>query len=98
VSVRLIRGPGDLGVGYVWGRDDRPWGPGAGALERTSAFAKGEYSLYPWLIASLRASGSAFARRPDGTYAAAVYPDSSSGLIALIRQRPRRRRGGSLST
>lgn len=55
VNARAISGPVDIGVGYVWGKNENPWGSAADAeLTRWSLFGKAEYLLLPWLIASLK--------------------------------------------
>ena len=95
VSWRLIRGPGDFGVGYVWARDDQPWGAGAGALDRTSAFAKGEYLVYPWLIVSLKGEWFTLRTPPPGTGGGGgdrlrfTQTHLMPGLVALVRQNVR---------
>ena len=53
VSARLLYGPLDLGVGWVRGDHDDPWGAGVG-LRHTSVFAKSEFMLFPWLIGSAK--------------------------------------------
>lgn len=55
VNARLLRGPLDLAVGYVWGRHDNPWGETlTGELTHRSLFGRAEYLVYPWLMASLK--------------------------------------------
>ncbi len=56
---RGLYGPLDVGVGYVWGRNNNPWGELLGellegAVPFKSLFAKAEYLFYPWLIGSLK--------------------------------------------
>ncbi len=52
---RGLYGPLDVGVGYVWGRNDNPWGELLeGTLAYRTLFAKVEYLFYPWLIGSLK--------------------------------------------
>ena len=54
-NVRGLYGPLDLGAGYVWGKNDNPWGDVAvGSVPFSSFFAKVEYLFYPWLIGSLK--------------------------------------------
>ncbi len=91
VNARLLRGPLDVGVGFVTGRDDHPWGVGLGALRHESLFAKGEYLLYPWLIASVKAETFRL-RSPErlGAPRQSFRQDHvSPGMIALIRQNVR---------
>ncbi len=53
VNARVLYGPLDIGAGYVWGRNDNPWGVRAtGSVRHSSLFGKVEYLLFPWLIAS----------------------------------------------
>ena len=91
LNARLIRGPWDIGLGYVWGRDDDPWGAGAGALDRASLFGKGEYLLYPWLIASFKGEWFSFlvpsASSPDRIRFTETH--LMPGLVVLIRQNVR---------
>jgi len=55
VDARLLYGPLDLAVGYVWGRNRNPWGDLAeGELPHRSFFGRAEYLFYPWLIGSLK--------------------------------------------
>jgi hypothetical protein len=55
VNARALLGPLDAGVGYVWSRNDNPWGTSIdGAVTTWSVFGKGEYLVYPWLIASFK--------------------------------------------
>ncbi|MFQ5680100.1 MAG: hypothetical protein ACE5HP_11660 [Gemmatimonadota bacterium] len=57
-SARGLYGPLDLGVGYVWGRNENPWGDRIdGELPFSSLFAKAEYLVFPWLITSLKMEG-----------------------------------------
>ncbi len=94
VSVRTLLGPADLGVGYVWGRDGRPWGARAGALRHSSLFGRGEWLVYPWLIGSLKAE-RIVAEADPGTltpgYVAARLEETrvAPGVIALVRQNVR---------
>ncbi len=90
-NVRFLVGRADLGVGYLWGRDDHPWGSGIGALTRSSVFAKGEYSIYPWLIASLKAERLAFSVPSAGSILRNRFVETHlmPGLVALVRQNVR---------
>lgn len=55
INARVLYGPLDLGVGYVWGRSDNPWGVEApGSLPFWSVFGKAQYLIYPWLIGQLK--------------------------------------------
>ena len=55
INVRTIVDRLDAGLGYVWSRNDNPWGSTvAGEVTTWSAFSKVEYLLYPWLIGSLK--------------------------------------------
>ncbi|MGE0439620.1 MAG: hypothetical protein AB7L66_16920 [Gemmatimonadales bacterium] len=53
-NLRVLTGPLDLGAGVVRAVHDDPYQPTAGRLAWTSVFAKGEWFVYPWLIASLK--------------------------------------------
>jgi hypothetical protein len=53
VAVRSTRGPVDAAIGYVWGSNDRPWSSPGGAEMRTW-FVRGDYTIFPWLLGSLR--------------------------------------------
>ncbi|MFQ5889380.1 MAG: hypothetical protein ACE5JR_04930 [Gemmatimonadota bacterium] len=55
ISARVLYGPADIGVGYVWGENDNPWGASAsGEVPYSSFFGKAEYLIFPWLIGSLK--------------------------------------------
>jgi hypothetical protein len=55
VSARALYGPADAGLGYVWGRNENPWGTTqSGSLSNSSFFARAEYIALPWLIGSLK--------------------------------------------
>ncbi|MFQ5703200.1 MAG: hypothetical protein ACE5HT_04185 [Gemmatimonadales bacterium] len=55
VSARGIVGPLDLGVGYVWGSNDNPWGTVlSGQVDFSSLFARMEYMFFPWFIGSIK--------------------------------------------
>jgi hypothetical protein len=81
-----------VGVGYIWGRNDNPWGELLeGAVPFKSLFAKAEYLFYPWLIGSLKfdtfdsdvpesVRESGFVE--GGLDATRVMP----GIVVLIRQ------------
>lgn len=91
-NARLVRGAVDVGIGFIKGRDDDPWGPGQGALDHSSLFAKGEYAVYPWLITSLKGEQfSLGSPRSLGSAERGRYVQSHlmPGVIALIRQNVR---------
>ncbi len=55
VNARALYGRIDLGVGYVWGENDNPWGASAAGVARhSSLFGKLEYLFFPWLTGSLK--------------------------------------------
>lgn len=55
VNARGLVGPLDIGVGYVWGSNDNPWGAAAAAgMRYSSVFGKAEYLLFPWFMASFK--------------------------------------------
>ncbi len=55
VNARVLHGRIDFGVGYVWGRNEDPWGDRAsGQVPYGSVFGKAEYLIFPWLIGSLK--------------------------------------------
>lgn len=55
VAGRWLSGPLDLGIGYIWGENDNPWGLGrAVTATHWSAFTKGEFFIFPWLIGSVK--------------------------------------------
>ncbi len=94
VSVRTLLGPADLGVGYVWGRNDRPWGARTGALRHSSLFGRGEWLAYPWLIGALQAERVVAEADPNtlapGSVAARLEETRVvPGVIALVRQNVR---------
>lgn len=94
VSLRTLLGPADLGVGYVWGRNSRPWGTLAGASRHSSLFGRGEWLVYPWLIGSLQAE-RVVAEADPGTLATGYIAGRLEetrvvpGIIALLRQNVR---------
>lgn len=95
VSARGVIGPLDVGAGFVTGRHERPWGGDAtGFLEYRSWYARAEYLLFPWLIASVKVED--FATEVDPSLRAAGYVRGSGdqgrvlpGVIALARQNVR---------
>lgn len=91
VNIRALVGSADLGLGYVWGRDDHPWGSQIGSLTRSSLFAKGEYQLYPWLIASLKGERFAFSIPSQSSPQRTRFVETHllPGLVALVRQNVR---------
>ncbi|MBI4420106.1 MAG: hypothetical protein HY560_04705, partial [Gemmatimonadetes bacterium] len=54
LSARVLYGRADLGIGYVWGRNDDPWGRGRADVRHSSVFGKAEYLIYPWLVGSFK--------------------------------------------
>lgn len=95
IAARWLSGPLDLGTGYVWGENRNPWGLSpAQRLRHWSAFAKGEYFAFPWLIASLKLEWLE-ADVPSGVRAAGFTDGSLDrsrflpGVVALIRHNVR---------
>lgn len=92
-AVRLLRGPLDVGGGYVWRRHADPWGAGS-AGTFASPFGKAEYLFLPWVLGTLKADrlnvtpAAALAARGfvagDGDQAR-VLP----GLVLLVRPNAR---------
>ena len=82
VSARVLAGRLDTGAGYLWGRDEAPWGSSVGALDRRSAFLKVEYLVWPWLLASIRAERF-WIEMPAATQAAGPIPSSGFGRAAF---------------
>jgi hypothetical protein len=82
VSARVLAGRLDAGAGYVWGRDEAPWGSSEGYLDRRSAFLKVEYLVWPWLLGSIRAEHFRI-EMPAVAQAADPMPGSGSGRAAL---------------
>lgn len=91
LSARLLYGRLDVGGGYVWARDDAPWGSAYGSLDWSSVFGRGEVLLYPWLIASVKAE--VFRVSPTASGGLAVTPYDQTrllpGIVALIRHNVR---------
>ncbi len=95
VSARARYGRADLGLGFVWGTHENPWGDiAAGELSHSSLFAKGEYLVYPWLIGSLKFE--TFDADVPTEIRVAGYSEGSAdqtrllpGVIALLRQNVR---------
>ncbi|MBI4521479.1 MAG: hypothetical protein HY701_11625 [Gemmatimonadetes bacterium] len=95
VNARVISGPWDVGVGYVWARNENPWGPATtGEIRHSSVFGKAEVLVFPWFIASLkydqfdadvRSLPRDRALAPASLDRARVLP----GAIALVRQNVR---------
>lgn len=54
VNARALVGRFDVGVGYVSGSDDDPWGLGSGGMGYTNVVGKAEFMFYPWLIGSFK--------------------------------------------
>ena len=94
VSVRALVRSADVGVGYVWGRNDRPWGTLAGASRHSSLFGRGEWLAYPWLIGSVEAEHLVADVAPSTLAPGYVAPRLEEtrvvpGVIALVRQNVR---------
>lgn len=53
VAVRGTYGNLETAAGYVWGSHDRPWSS-PGTLDFRSWFARADYMVFPWLMASAR--------------------------------------------
>jgi hypothetical protein len=92
VSARALYGPADVGLGYVWGSNDNPWGvTAAGTSRHSSFFAKAEYLFFPWLIGSLKletfdADVPASVRASGFTEGRQDQTRILPGVIALVRQ------------
>lgn len=95
VSARLLYGPADVGVGYVWGSHDNPWGAtAAGKTSHSDFFAKAEYLFFPWLIGSLKFDSfsvdvPASVRQGGFTEGRHDQTRILPGVIALVRQNVR---------
>jgi hypothetical protein len=92
IAARVLAGRADVGVGGVWGRHGNPWAVDGLAARHASLYGRGEYLLFPWLVASLKADGTRF--RAVGTAAGDVVDPLHRarvmpGLIALLRQNVR---------
>jgi hypothetical protein len=93
-NVRAVAGPLDIGAGFVWGRNDNPWGTDAiGHSDFWSAFVKGEYLVMPWLFGSLKLEqfettiGETL--RTGGFQVVGDEVRALPGVIALVRQNVR---------
>jgi hypothetical protein len=91
VAARAVRGRADVGVGHVQGRNSGPWGARGPAARHASTFARAEYLVFPWLLASLKAERTDY--RADGADAAAFAPLQRARLlpaaVVLLRQNVR---------
>lgn len=95
LAARWMAGPLDLGAGYVWGKNDDPWGEASRlGLKHWSAFTRAEFLLYPWLLGSLKAEtlrtsieGDRAAR--DQSRIASDQARLVPGIVALLRQNVR---------
>lgn len=91
VNARLLRGPLDVAVGYVWSRHDNPWGSTiAGGFDYRSVFGRAEVLVYPWLIASMKFDvfDARFDARPTQAGFAFANPDQTRlmpGAVILLR-------------
>ncbi len=95
ISARVLYGPIDLGAGFVWGRNDDPWGLGSeSGVDFRSFFAKGEYVALPWLLGSvkfdvLESELPAFVKEQGFTQGSLDQKKLLPGVIFLIRQNVR---------
>lgn len=94
LSVRGLWGPWDVGVGWVFRSFARPWGGADGALDARTWFAKAEYFVFPWLMASLkydRLDAWADAAAIPAGYAmeSAATRSVAPGAVLLVRQNVR---------
>lgn len=94
-AARWLNGPLDLGAGTVWGENRNPWGlaPRRRATH-WSAFTKGEYFVFPWLLGSLKfevldATVPAELRAAGFTEGSLDRARLLPGVIFLIRQNVR---------
>ncbi len=95
LAARWLNGPLDLGVGYVWGKNQNPWGLApARRASHWSAFGKAEYFVFPWLFGSLKFELQETDVDPE--VRAAGFTEGSldqtrllPGLVVLIRQNVR---------
>jgi hypothetical protein len=92
IATRVLAGRADVGAGGVWGRNANPWAVDGLGARHTSLYGRGEYLLFPWLVASLKIDRTRFhavgAAGGDGVeplHRARVMP----GLVALLRQNVR---------
>ena len=89
VNARALLGRLDIGVGWVAGSDDDPWGLDSGGMSFTSLLGKAEYLFYPWLIGSVKVD-NLDVDLPDAILAAGFSGGADEtriipGIIALIR-------------
>jgi len=88
-SARWLNGPGDVGVGLVWGRQAEPWSS-SGALRFRSVFAKAEVQIFPWLFGSMKSEWLDVSLPPvvggDRQPIAADVTSLTPGIVALLRQ------------
>lgn len=88
-SARWLSGPGDVGVGLVWGRQAEPWSS-RGAVRFRSVFAKAEVQVFPWLFGSMKSEWldvSLPAVAGEGRLPIAADVTSlTPGIVALLRQ------------
>lgn len=89
VNARALVGRLDVGVGWISGSDDDPWGLDSGGMSYTSVLGKAEYLFYPWLIGSLKVDNLEV-DIPRPVLAAGFSGGASQtriipGVIALIR-------------
>jgi len=94
VNARLLFRSLDVGVGFVWGRHENPWGTDvSGSLDYSSIFAKAELLTFPWLIGSLKVERFRAVLDDGLTSGGYLMPANESrvmpGVIALLRQNVR---------
>jgi hypothetical protein len=92
VAVRAVHGRADVGVGHVRGRNSGPWGAAGPGARHASTFARAEYLLFPWLVASLKAERTDF--RVTGGEGDAAWPPLRRArllpaAVMLLRQNVR---------
>ena len=88
-AARVLYRRTDVAVGAVRRSDDDPWGVAIPA-RMSSVFARGEYLLYPWLIASLKVERFAVAADgEEGQTSPAGAAVVSPGVVMLLRQNVR---------
>ncbi|HEU5303127.1 MAG TPA: hypothetical protein VFU40_00660 [Gemmatimonadales bacterium] len=89
VAARVLLGPLDAGVGYVWGQFDDPWGAqSASGVTVRSAFAKVEVIALPWLLPSFKVEH--FDAEPESPEPGSQLPFErrtrlTPGIVALLR-------------
>jgi hypothetical protein len=74
VAGRAVLDRADAGLGYVRGRNAAPWGGSGPAARHTSTFVRGEFLVYPWAIASVKAETLEYRASPAGGTAVRYAP------------------------